>query len=105
MTCLVLYHALYHALNYLYQHSSFGLVLIQVIQGVIQGVIQNKTCDKIYIYLYHNTLRSLYICISVYLYVISLVNKQIHVTLPCKYLINLRHKYLINLRHKLIPAL
>ena len=43
------------------------------------------------------------LCISVCMYVISLVNKQIHVTLPCKYLINLRHKYLINLRHKLIP--
>ena len=49
-------------------------------------------------YLYHNTLRSLYIyiCIHIYIYVISLVNKQIHVTLPCKYLIILRHKYLIN---------
>ena len=42
---------------------------------------------------------------SVYLYVISLVDKQIHVALPCKYLINLRHKYLINWRHKLIPEL
>ena len=52
--------------------------------------------------LYHNTLsKSLSVC----LYVISLVNKQIHVALPCKYLINLRHKYLINLRHKLIPEL
>ena len=33
------------------------------------------------------------------------LNKQIHIALPCKYLINSRHKYLINLRHKLIPAL
>ena len=47
-------------------------------------------------YLYHNTLRSLYVCLFVCLFVISLVNKQIHVALPCKYLINLRHKYLIN---------
>ena len=73
------------------QHITCITVTVMTIQYIYSvkifssiNAISSMANDGLVINLYHNTLKSLYIC----LYVISLVNKQIHVALPCKYLIN-----------------